>query len=55
MAISKRARSGLRNITKANLNSIKKSAEVLYQFDFLGSQRYAEIIKACNRELKRSH
>jgi hypothetical protein len=53
MAISKRARSGLRNLSKGNLNSIKKAAEVLYQFDFLGGQRYAEIVKACNNEIKR--
>ena len=53
MAISKRARSGLRNLSKGNLNSIKKAAEVLYEFDFLGGQRYAEIVKACNNEIKR--
>tara|TARA_Y100000310_G_scaffold154434_1_gene154004 strand:- start:207 stop:374 length:168 start_codon:yes stop_codon:yes gene_type:complete len=53
MAISKKARAGLRNVSKGNLNSVKKSAEVLYQFDFLGGQRYAEIVKACNVELKR--
>lgn len=53
MAISKRARSGLRNLAASNLNAIKKGAETLYQFDFLGGQRYAEIIKACNNEIKR--
>jgi hypothetical protein len=53
MAISKKARAGIMNVSKGNLNSIKKSAEILYQFDFMGGQRYAEIIKACNVQLKR--
>ena len=49
MALSKRARVRMKNMTAAERKSVHKAAKTLYEAELMGPKRFQEIVRACKR------
>ncbi len=49
MALSKRARVRLKNMTAGERKKVHGAAKALYEAELMGPKRFGEIVRACKR------
>lgn len=49
MAVSKRARMRMKNATSAEKAAVRKAVKVLFEAEFMGPRRYAEILRVAGK------